>query len=352
MDITALSAGAPVDNGLILTADAASREPALAEVLAAAAGARLVHWLAPGEGLVALATPWHAVAQRLRVDPPVFCRHICPVEITLPLTQTRSDLDTLIAAGVSFAARLDVNRPFSVQTRTLGRGWPYGPYDVNTPLAAQLQASGAPLNVRAPVDVLSVVLTPDRGYLGLSPATDNLSNWAGGARRFRRERGQISRAEFKLLEALEVFGLDPAGAQLALDLGAAPGGWTRVLRQHSAHVVAVDPAALVPALRRDPGVRHVRTLAQDYLATADTAFDIILNDMRMDARDSARLMSRAAAQLRPLGWAVMTLKLPKQETVATLAAALALLKGSYTPIGVRQLFHNRSEVTTALRRRG
>ncbi len=62
--------------------------------------------------------------------------------------------------------------------------------------------------MRHPVQVVSVVLAPDEAFLGVSRAIDNLSDWAGGARRFRRDPDQISRAEFKLLEALEVFALD------------------------------------------------------------------------------------------------------------------------------------------------
>ncbi len=337
-------------DGLILTADAASGEWALAEVMAAAPGAHLSRWLAPGVGLVTLATDWTSLAWQLRVAPPIFCRHICPVQVTVELAREAADLETLTAAGSGFVDDLDVTRPFSVQTRLLGKRWPYGPYDVNTRLAEVLARSGAPLDVRRPADVLSVVLAQDRAYLGLSRADDNLSDWAGGMRRLRRDPQQISRAEFKLVEALEVFGLDPAGTTLALDLGAAPGGWTRVLRGYGARVVAVDPADLAHTILQDAGVHHVRQLAEAYLSTTDTVFDVILNDMRMDARDSARVMVDAVGRLRPSGWAVMTLKLPQDATVATMEAALKILKRSYDVIGARQLFHNRSEVTVALRR--
>ena len=50
-------------------------------------------------------------------------------------------------------------------------------------------------------------------------------------RRFAREEGQVSRAEFKLLEAIELFGVAVREHGVALDLGASPGGWTRVLRR-------------------------------------------------------------------------------------------------------------------------
>ena len=194
-----------------------------------------------------------------------------------------------------------------------------------------------------------MALTPKTGYLGVSRAADNLSDWAGGERRFKTEPEQISRAEFKLLEAMETFGLSWPGAGSALDLGAAPGGWTRIARLNGLQVTAIDPADLAPSLAADPGVRHLRHTAQRYLPGTDATFDVILNDMRMDAHDSAHLMLRARRNLKPGGWAVMTLKLPKSHAERVATSALALLRERYTLIGARQLFHNRNEITVALR---
>ena len=338
-----------VDHEILFTADPDSRDLALSEVLAAAPGTTLRRWLALDVGWATLSEGWSNLAARFRERPPIFCRHICPAQVRVPLTQAPSDLEALVGASAPLADCLEPEQPISVQTRLLGAGWPYGPYDVNTRLAEVFTARGAQVDVRHPVDVVSVVLTPEEAFVGMSRAADNLSDWAGGARRFRRQPDQVSRAEFKLLEAMETFHLEPPDGGLVLDLGAAPGGWTRIMRSSGETVVAVDPADLATALSRDPGVHHVRELAQDYLPRARQRFGVILNDMRMDARDSARLMGLAADHLNPSGWAVMTLKLPKEGTTHVLSAALALLRQRYTVTGVRQLFHNRSEVTAALR---
>ena len=107
---------------------------------------------------------------------------------------------------------------------------------------------------------------------------------------------------------------------------------------------------LVPVLVQDDGVRHIGETAEVYLPRCRESFDVILNDMRMDARDSARLMVSALPLLRPTGWALMTLKLPRQHSEAVMVSALGILSKVYEISGVRQLFHNRSEVTVALRR--
>lgn len=80
----------------------------------------------------------------------------------------------------------------------------------------------------------------------------------------------VSRAALKLVHALDVFGIDPAGL-VALDLGASTGGFTEVLLSRgAAEVWAVDVGhgQLHPQLRDDPRVRmreglNVRALTPD-----------------------------------------------------------------------------------------
>jgi 23S rRNA (cytidine2498-2'-O)-methyltransferase len=251
---------------------------------------------------------------------------------------------------------LEPSLPFSVQSRI----FPHvrlKPFAVNQIIAdAGVEQFGLTLDVRQPSQVISVVARSDEGeapifYLGASWARHNVSDWAGGMRRFAREEGQISRAEFKLLEAIETFGLEVPARGSALDLGASPGGWTRVLRNFDQYVTAVDPGELDPRLAKDRGVRHKRMTAEAYLDSDPDPFDIIVNDMRMDGRDSARLMTSYSRLLYPHGWALMTIKLPEQRRETILEHTLAILRNAYTIVGARQLFHNRSEITVALRPR-
>ncbi len=339
---------------LIFTADPEAGHLALAEIRRTDPAAHLLDWLAPGVGRAELGADWAVLMAALRLHPPLFCRHVCPVQASLPLRPGLDDLERLAETAGKLLPLLEPEHSFSVQARLLGDGFPYGRFNVNQAVAAVLEAAGATLDVRQPEQVFSVVCTPARAYLGLSLAAENLSDWAGGERRFKREAGQISRAEFKLLEALELFRVVLPAEGLALDLGAAPGGWTRVLRRHALQVVAVDPADLHPLLAEDPAVIHVRSLAHEYLRGLDASqqFDVILNDIRMDARDSARLMAEAAGYLKPDGLAVIALKLPGRRMDQVATGALRVLQRSYQIVGARQLFHNRREITAVLRPRG
>lgn len=338
----------------IATADEDFVAEALSELVSIDRGGQTRH-LAAGVILIDGTRSFAEIAEEWAAAPPIFVRHICPVQaaVRLPAVADLALLETTVATEI--APYLAAGAPFSVQTRVFGAP-EIKPFDINQRLSVRIgEMTGLVLDVRAPEQVISVVVVADEGgllaYAGASATAHNLSDWAGGVRRFAREEGQISRAEFKLLEALEVFGLQLTPRGHVLDLGAAPGGWTRVLRRLEQYVTAVDPAELDARLAGDRGVRHKRMTAERYLADGPDTFDAIVNDMRQDARDSARLMVAYAPYLYPHGWALMTLKLPAVKRRAILEQALAVLRDSYTIAGARQLFHNRSEITVLLRPR-
>jgi 23S rRNA (cytidine2498-2'-O)-methyltransferase len=358
---------------LVLTCDEGSIDLAEHELKQVAAHSHVVAHLAPGVMLVDTKWPFADLAAQWQARPPIFVRHVCPVQQVVPLWDSPGDPDELAEAlagesGSGLTAALSDGQRFSVQARLFGE-LPFKPFDVNQAVSQAVVANtGAALDVRAPEQVLSVVcaeLSPpvvDRlprelqpgphaalyGLAGLSTAAQNLSDWAGGARRFAREEGQVSRSEFKLLEAFEVFDVKLPPRGVALDLGASPGGWTRVLRQRGQYVTAVDPGALDERVTADPGVRHKRMTAEAYLRDEPDQFDLIVNDMRMDCRDSARLMVAYARLLYPHGAAIMTLKLPETRRMPLLQHAMEILTSAYTIGGARQLFHNRSEITLYL----
>ncbi len=331
---------------LILTADPHFADMALAEMKKAQPDTAILREISEGVFVVGLADDFFVPAELWRKYPPIFVRHICPVQMEVTPSTVANIEQQVVADLVDW---IDPELPFSVQTRIFGNV-SFKPFDVNTAVSKAIQtATKAELNVRNPAQILSIVVTEDVTYVGLSLALHNLSDWAGGVRRFAREDGQISRAEFKLLEALEWFKIDLQPGQLALDLGAAPGGWTRVLRQKDLDVTAVDPAHLAFALQADGQVHHLAITAEEYLEMSPERFDVIVNDMRMDARDSARLMVSYADHLFADGWGIMTFKLPAENRESALDHGLNILKRPYQIVGVRQLFHNRSEVTVVMK---
>lgn len=118
-----------------------------------------------------------------------------------------------------------------------------------------------------------------------------------------RTEGQVSRAHFKLKELDERFGLIRKG-QAVLELGAAPGGWTRYLEERlgdTGLLVACDSRPLThgPATRYvegDYGEPEVDSIIDDIVA--ERGLDLVLSDMApnlsgIKAADQARAMGLA-----------------------------------------------------------
>jgi 23S rRNA (cytidine2498-2'-O)-methyltransferase len=287
---------------------------------------------------------------RLRVEdsPPIFTRQLIVAVTRIPLTgDAEHDAAAALATPAAHAATAVC--AFDA-AEGIGRRAPELEA-LQAVAAARLRGSGdeqapkRPLALVAAGDSLLVgTLLPQAG-LPLRPAS---APWPAARPRLPYVPGLVSRSALKLLEALAVFGLDPRHGGDALDLGAAPGGWTQVLARHGLRVVAVDPAALDPRVSSLPGVQVAGTTAQVYLRRADGRFDLIVDDMRQDARDSARIMAGAADRLRPGGSGLLTLKLPERAPTDHLRPALAILRGPFPHLRARCLYFNRSEVTVYL----
>lgn len=296
---------------------------------------------------------------------PTFARHLAPVQAIIPLQNTEADLEQLAIglAELPTFPMLERGQHFAVQTRMTqseegSRKRTYSGGKINQLLAeAIVEETGAVEDIKKPQIVVSVLCAQEQAYLGISLGRNNLSLWPGGMRHFAQTPEQISRAEFKLLEATETFGVTLPERGRALDLGAAPGGWTRLLLATGLQVVAVDPAKLDPRLARSPRLQHYRGYAEAYLeelARQRPLFDVITSDMRMDAREAARLLIQARGFLRRDGFILSTLKLPHAtasiDPLKNLHEAQSLLSRSFGLVQTKQLFHNRQEVTVIVAR--
>jgi 23S rRNA (cytidine1920-2'-O)/16S rRNA (cytidine1409-2'-O)-methyltransferase len=127
----------------------------------------------------------------------------------------------------------------------------------------------------------------------------------------------VSRGGLKLAHALDVFGIDPAGA-VALDVGASTGGFTDVLlRRGAAHVVALDVGhgQIDWKLRNDARVTVVervnaRALAADRLPAGFRLFAVITMDVSFI---SLKQVLPAIAPLLEPGGSLVTLVKPQFE---------------------------------------
>lgn len=281
-----------------------------------------------------------------------FCQHRFPVQSSLDLPQ-----DTF---GAASGADLDLNfnllqgRDFALQVSANLR-LPWSLAELISQWVKRFGLDETRRNNRRPHMVLSAHFQVKKGgmdlYAGISPVEENLSPWSRGICRIPKDPESVSRAEQKLLEALELLelaGWDPQGGKVlnALDLGAAPGGWSRVLSDLGYSVQAVDPADLHPKLATHKNIDHHKTTAGVFLEKDSETYRLLVCDMKMDAMMAANLVAECRDRLQQDGAIVLTLKLPKgDKTLSETRQAVEKIKRAYTVVQARQLYFNRHEVT-------
>lgn len=296
----------------------------------------LVESVSPQHLLVKVSASFSQLTRPWRDQVPIYVHHLFPVHRTLSLTGNSSDFACLRQEAEGLC-----HDDYVVQARILG-AYPYSSRSVEHAIR--------PSHIsRAAGRVLSTLIVDNRCYMGISWGTQNISPYACGSPYF--DEPVPNRAGLKLLEALLLFKIHLRHNDHALDLGAAPGAWTEILRRRGMQVTAVAPNLMYDWLETDPNVHPVHTTAEAYLPQCKTSFDLIVNDMKLDAQDSARLMVQYAPHLRLEGIAIMTLKLHLQNRHRVIDHALRLLRKQYKIIRMRQLVSNRKEVTLFLRRK-
>ncbi|MFC5453073.1 SAM-dependent methyltransferase [Paenibacillus aestuarii] len=289
----------------------------------------------------------------LKEQEPIFLRHIQPVQQEWELSRSDEDLDALQAwlADLPSQGLVQPGDKIAVQVRKEEKAdVPYAPFAVKAALdeviTGELQAEPV---VRYADRIVSVYVSANKLYAGISAPADNLSDWSGGAIRFHKEEDQISRAKFKLLEAEQRFGLDFSCARAALDIGAAPGGWTSFLLERGLRVTAIDPAAMHPSLLGNPMLTVYKKNAGDVKLRQDE-FDLLVCDMSWSPRQMARLVADLLYALQSGGTAIITVKLMHKKPFQTIRELMQVFESSMFLIKAKQLFHNREELTLYLQK--
>ena len=166
-----------------------------------------------------------------------------------------------------------------------------------------------------------------------------------------------SRSTMKLAEAIEVFMDRSEQTRLlrqgmtAVDLGAAPGGWTWQLVKRGIRVTAVDNGPMKGVLANHPLVQHLKQDGFKYAPRK--AVDWLVCDMVEKPSKVATLIGEWFAA----GWckhAIFNLKLPMKKRIDALDSALGGIRKRLDEEGInyrmmaKQLYHDREEVTVFL----
>lgn len=181
---------------------------------------------------------------------------------------------------------------------------------------------------------------------------DACAPWPQGIPRLKFPHEAPSRSTLKLEEAfLTLLDGDERARWLkaglsAVDLGAAPGGWTWQLVRRSIRVVAVDNGPMDRALLNSGLVAHRRE--DGFRFRPPRPVDWLVCDMVEQPRRVAELIARWLEQ----GWcrhAIFNLKLPMKKRFDEAQHCLARVRVAAKTVRAKQLYHDREEITVFAR---
>jgi 23S rRNA (cytidine2498-2'-O)-methyltransferase len=306
-----------------------------------------------------------AIGDALAAAPPIFARSLFvgSEALTLPgFTEggARADRVTPLLAAIE-ARRHAGDGPWQsvwVEYPDTNDGKELSPLarSIETRLDATLRASGA-LTADATLRLHVLLTSGTQAFVGTSDDPER-SAWPLGIPRLRMPGSAPSRSTLKLAEAFAVL-LDNADRAAlrpglhAVDLGAAPGGWTWQLARRGLKVTAVDNGPLKGSVAADPLVTHLREdglrwrprRAVDWLVC-----DIVEQPLRIAEMIGHWIADGAARR------AIFNLKLPmkkRYDEVRRCEARIAAIidaAGLNHTLRVRQLYHDREEVTAFVKR--
>lgn len=290
-----------------------------------------------------------AAIKALREVETYYIGRIYPVSSEISINASRDSIES-IYTSLSKMDGLTEEDTFRVNCTRRG-SHDFSSRDIEVTVGRRLEEeTGAVVDLENPCKTVVVQVFQDTVYLGVTPTEHLLVKKIRRFRKYPRGERPFTRAEFKLREALKAFSLEVEADFEVLDIGAAPGGWTKTLAGMAGRVVAVDPADLHPSLREMPNVVHIRSRAED-LPEDIGEFDLLTNDMNISPRESAEVMNALSGRLKEGAAAIMTVKFVTRARRRHIREASEILEERYEDIRVRRMPHNRNEATLYMRKK-
>ena len=294
--------------------------------------------------------------QVLRFRQLIFARQW--IACTDPLTQvsTKDRITPLLSAAQSLplAAELYVETADTTDGRNLNAF----ARKFSSALAGAMRQSGLmlPRKQRADWRAHLFVIDGQTFWFGVAPIK-NSCRWEQGILRLKFPASAPSRSTLKLEEAWhwfiprEQWQEKIESGRRAVDLGAAPGGWTWQLVNRNMFVTAVDNGPMSEELMESGQVEHRTEDAFTYKPPKPV--DMLVCDVVEKPSQVTDLMARWAIN-RWSSILIFNLKLPMKQRFVEVESCLAQLEAALTDAEIRyqleakHLYHDREEITVYL----
>ncbi len=300
---------------------------------------------------------------RLKDINPIFIYNLLPLSSTSNIDESNY-LKTIYDAFKML--NIDKSSALMVQCFNLNSKRGYSAKDIEVYIGENLEREGQDINIEAPQVVAFAVIIDMVCYCGSMLAYDMFRLHLDPKRFYKNRFSKVvSRAELKLEEAWDEFGLEGHGG-IAIDIGAAPGGWSLVLARKGIKAIAIDSGNLDVAAISRQGVKvkvvdgkiSKQDLDENHIFHIKSAYegvakDIVQDDnvgmILVDINSTPDVSVKAVHKFLPLLCAdallIMTIKCVTKNVSKYINIAKDGLKSDFEIKSVRCLPANRMEVT-------
>lgn len=194
-----------------------------------------------------------------------------------------------------------------------------------------------------------ILVQPNEWWMGYHNATNRSQRWVGGVPRIDTTREVVSRAYFKLEEALLWSGFRIRPDEVCAEIGSAPGGACQLLLEKGNRVLAIDPAEMDETIAGHENLVHIKKRGRDVRKKEFKDVRWLLVDLinaptyTLDTIEE--IVANENTNVRGL---LLTLKLTDWQLVETIPALMERVrKMGFGLVKARQLAFNRKEFCLA-----
>ena len=230
-----------------------------------------------------------------------------------------------------------------------------------TPLAEQVGAivaaarptkASLPVNQAASVgDVVldCVLVEPNEWWVGWHVVQGTASQWPGGVPPIKAPTAVVSRAYFKIAEALAWSRLPIKVDDHCAEIGCAPGGAAQALLERKLFVLGIDPAEMDDAILTNPRFTHAKRRAADMRRREFRQIKWLFADSNVPPTQTLSnveaIVTHREVHIRGMA---LTLKLTDWKLVEAIPAWVDRVRSwGYDRVETRQLAFNRREICLA-----
>lgn len=306
----------------------------------------------------------HASLERkIREINPIFIYNLLPIKSTCELRE-EDYLKTLY--GISKSLEIDKRRNAMLQCFNLNSKRAHSAKDIEVYIGENLEREGYSIDIENPEIMAYIIIIDMMCYCG-SLRTEDMFRLHLDPKRFYKNKFKkvVSRAELKLEEAWDEFNLGVRKGT-AIDVGAAPGGWSLVLARKEVKVIAIDSGELDIANLAKANVKvkvadgsismndieqnHIIHIKSVYENAVDSSMPIskvnmILVDINATPDVSIKAVNKFLPMLSNKAELIMTIKCVTKNVSKYIEIARNGIEQNFCIRSIRHLPANRMEVT-------